>query len=113
MPIPSEIQILIARLNRELEETEQDALSGLNLVRQRLDLFPENETLIQFFSALSNLLFFVEITRRRIHNIIDRLAPDHVPAQIIQEAGEDLGFILGRVLEAKMNASQLKNRLED
>ncbi|AFY84457.1 hypothetical protein [Oscillatoria acuminata] len=113
MPIASEIQALIARINRELEETEQDALSGLNLVRQRLSLFPGNEILMQVFGALSNLLFFVEITRSRIHNLIDRLAPDNVPDQIIQEAGEDLGFILGRVLEARMNANQLKNRLED
>jgi hypothetical protein len=113
MPIPSEIQGLIDRLNRELDETERDAIAGLNLVTQRLSLFPENEILMQFFAALSNILFFVEINRSRISNLVEQISPNDVPAQVIQDAGEDLGLILGRVLEAKMNANQLKTRLED
>ncbi len=33
MPIPSEIQSLVNRLNLELETIEQEATEGLNLVR--------------------------------------------------------------------------------
>ncbi|MCL1468942.1 hypothetical protein [Argonema galeatum] len=32
--------------------------------------------------------------------------------RLLQDAGEDLELILGKVLEAKMNANQLKTRLE-
>lgn len=113
MPIPSEIQALIDRINRELDETERDAIAGLNLVRQRLSLFPENEILMQFFGALSNILFFVEINRGRISNLVEQISPNDVPSQVVQDAGEDLGLILGRVLEAKINANQLKTRLEN
>ncbi|MFB2918965.1 hypothetical protein [Aerosakkonema funiforme] len=112
MPIPSEIQALIDRINGELDETERDAIAGLNLVRQRLSLFPENEILVQFFAALSNILFFVEINRGRISNLVEQISPNDVPDRVIQDAGEDLGSILGMVLEAKINANQLKNRLE-
>ena len=113
MPIPSEIQALIDRLNRELDEIERDAITGLNLVRQRLSLFPENEILMQFFAALSNILFFGEINRGRISNLVEQISPNDIPVQVLQDAGEDLGLILGRVLEVKMNANQLKTRLEE
>ena len=113
MSIPSEIQLVIDRINRELDETERDAIAGLNLIRQRLSLFPESEILMQFFAALSNILFFVEINRGRISNLVEQISPNDVPAQVIQDTGEDLGLILGRVLEAKINANQLKTRLEN
>jgi len=35
MPISPEITDLVDRLNQELNETEQNAIEGLNLVRQR------------------------------------------------------------------------------
>lgn len=113
MPIPSEILALINRLNQELEQTEQDATEGLNLVRQRLSRFPDNLVLTQFFAALSNILIFVEIYRGRIQSIVERISPEDVPSEIIQESGEDLGIILGRVLEVKINANRLKTRLEN
>ncbi|MCL1463182.1 MULTISPECIES: hypothetical protein [Argonema] len=113
MPIPSQILALIDRLNQELEQTERDATEGLNLVRQRLSRFPDNVVLTQFFAALSNILLFVEIYRGRIQSIVDRISPENVASEIIQEAGEDLGIILGRVLEVKINANRLKTRLEN
>ncbi|MFB2920324.1 MULTISPECIES: hypothetical protein [Aerosakkonema] len=113
MPIPSEILALIDRLNQELEQTERDATEGLSLARQRLSRFPDNIVLTQFFAALSNILLFVEIYRGRIQSIVDRISPENVPNEIIQEAGEDLGIILGRVLEVKINANRLKTRLEN
>lgn len=42
MPIPSEINEIIQRLNQELNQIEQDATVALNLVRQRLVLFAGN-----------------------------------------------------------------------
>jgi len=113
MPIPSEIQALVDRLNQELDETEQDSTIALHLVRQRLSLFPTNEILIQFFGGLNNILLFVEINRGRIQNLVDRISSDDVSTEVVQDAGEDLGLILGRVLEVKMNANQLRNRLEN
>lgn len=113
MPIPSELQTLVNRLNQELDEIEQDSTIALHLVRQRLSLFPTNEILIQFFGALNNILLFAEINRGRIQNIVDRISSDDVSTEVVQDAGEDLGLILGRVLEVKMNANQLRNRLEN
>jgi hypothetical protein len=113
MPIPSEIQALVDRLNQELNEIEQDATAALNLLRQRLSLFPDNEILMQFFGALNNILLFTEIYRGRIQSIVERISPNYVSTEIIQDAGEDLGLILGKVLEVKMNANQLRTRLEN
>ncbi|MBC6421699.1 MAG: hypothetical protein GDA43_09090 [Hormoscilla sp. SP5CHS1] len=45
--------------------------------------------------------------------IVEQLSTDDVPASVIQEVGEDLGIMLGRVTEAKINANRLKNRLEN
>lgn len=112
MSIPSEIQTLVDRLNQELNDTEQYATAALNLVRQRLSLFPDNEILMQFFGTLNNILLFAEINRGRIQSIVDRISPNDVPTEIVREAGEDLGLILGRVLEVKMNANQLRTRSE-
>ncbi len=113
MPILPEIQALVDRLNQELNETEQEAIEGINLVRQRLSLFPDNEVLIQFLASLNNILFFVEINRGRIMNLVDRISPEDVPAEIIQDAVEDLGLILVRALEVKINANRLHTRLEN
>ncbi|MBD2315058.1 restriction endonuclease subunit S [Desertifilum sp. FACHB-1129] len=113
MSVPPEIQLILDRLYQELDETEREAIVGLNLVRQRLSLFPENEILRQLFATLSNILFFVEIHRGRISYIIEQISYNDTPAQVLQEVGEDLGLILGRVLDAKMNVNQIKNRLED
>ncbi|WP_199315323.1 MULTISPECIES: hypothetical protein [Oscillatoriales] len=52
MPIPSEIQDLIDRLNQELAETETDATQGLNLVRPILSQFPDNARMIHAMKQL-------------------------------------------------------------
>jgi hypothetical protein len=113
MPISPEITDLVDRLNQELNETEQNAIEGLNLVRQRLSLFPGNEILIQFFASLNNILFFVEINRGRIQNLVNRISSDDVPSEVVRDAIEDLGLILGSVLEVKMNANRLRSRLRN
>jgi len=107
MPIPSEIQNLIERLNQELAETETDATQGLNLVRPILSRFPDNARIIQFFAFFNNGLLFVEISRRRIQTSVERLEATDATAGDIQDVGEDLGTLLGRVLEAKIDGRQI------
>ena len=112
MPITPKIQALVDRLNQELDRTEQTATQGLNIVRQVLSLFPDNAIMIQYFAGLNNFLFFVEVSRSRIQTLVETISPDDAPAEVIQEAGEDLGTQLGRVLEAKRGVERILNRLE-
>jgi hypothetical protein len=112
MAIPSEIQALIAQLNQELDETEQEAADGLKLIRPLLSRFPDNVILTQFFAAFNNSLLFVEISRRRIRATIERVSLGDVTTEEIHEAGEDLATELGRVLEAKIGIRQIINRLQ-
>lgn len=113
MPIPSEIQAVVDRLNQEIDETEQVASEGVNIVRQLLSLFPDNAIIIQYFAALTNFLFFADNSRRRIQTILDSLAPPDVPAEDIQESGEYLATLLGEVLEAKIRVGRLLEQLEN
>jgi hypothetical protein len=53
MPIPSEIQSLVDRLDQELGEIERKATEGLNLVRPILSNFPDNVRLIQSFEGIT------------------------------------------------------------
>ena len=113
MPIPPEIASLVKRLNTELKIIEQEATEGLNLVRPILSSFPDNVRLIQFVALFNNGLLFVEISRRRIQAIAERLnAPDIATAEI-REVGEDLGILLGQCLEAKIRGRRILNILRD
>jgi hypothetical protein len=75
-----------------------------------LSRFPENLRLIRFFSLLNNILLFVEISRRRIQAIIERVSINVTPAEI-QESGEDLSSLLGQVLDTKTEVSQIIDAL--
>lgn len=113
MPIPPEIESIVERLNLELEITEQEANEGLSLVRPVLSSFPDNVRLIQFVALFNNGLLFVEISRRRIQAIVERLdAPDIMAAEI-QETGEDLGVLLGQCLEAKIRGKRMLDILKN
>ncbi len=68
--IPSEINFIVDKLNRELDEIEQVAIEGQNISRSILDRFPNNARLVQFFVTFSNALLFTELERRRIKSII-------------------------------------------
>ena len=113
MAVPLEINELIDRLKQELNETEQQATEGLNLLRPILSRFPDNATLIQFFSYFNASLFFVVDSRRRIEAIVEMLSSALSTADQIQEAGADMGSLLGQVLEVKINTNRLKTRLEN
>lgn len=112
MPIPPKIRQLSHQINQELEKIEQDATEGLNRTKLYLSQFPDNTLLLQFFAAFSNMLLFVEIYRRRVQTTLEQLDIANIPLEIIQETGEDLGMILGQVLEARINVKTLKNRLK-
>jgi hypothetical protein len=112
VPIPSEISDLVNRLNQELAQVAQDSTEGLNIAQQLLSQFLNNAILIQYLAYFNTTLFFVETSRIQIQNIVETISSAKVTAEEIQEAGEDLSTILGRVLEVKVNASRTKTRLE-
>jgi hypothetical protein len=69
--------------------------------------------IIQFVALFNNGLLFVEISRRRIRAIVERLtAPDITTAEIL-EAGEDLSMLLGQSLEAKIRGKIILDILKD
>jgi ABC-type transporter Mla subunit MlaD len=74
MFITPEIQTLVERLNQELGEIERTATEGEKLVRQLMSLFSNNASLIQFFAYFQTTRFFVENTRRRIDETIEKLS---------------------------------------
>ncbi|MFB2881433.1 hypothetical protein [Floridanema aerugineum] len=114
MPIPSELNSLIERLNQELDIIEREATEGLNLARVSMERFPNNFMLVQLFAFLNTSMFFVEASRRRIEISVEYLsASDVITAERIQEIGEDLAIELGQVLETKISVSRIKARLEN
>jgi hypothetical protein len=113
MAVPPEISNIIARLNQELTTIEQDATRGRNLLRSALDLFPNTDILVQFFAVLNNILFMAENYKGQIQTIVERISPDDVQADVVQDAGEELGDLLGRVLEAKIGMERIIARLEN
>ncbi|MFB2972564.1 hypothetical protein ACE1CD_26695 [Aerosakkonema sp. BLCC-F183] len=114
MPIPSEIRELIDRINQEINETEQEATEGISLVRPILSQFPENVALTQFFAYFSSILFFVEMCRtRRLPTIVEKISDSDVTDLEIKEAGEELGTLLGQVIEAKIGVRRIVERLQN
>ena len=113
MAIPPELSNIIVRLNQELTTIEQEATRGLNLLRPALNLFPNTDILVQFFAYLNNILFMAENYKRQIQTIVERISPNNVQTEIVQDAGEELGDLLGRVLEAKIGMERIIARLEN
>ena len=113
MPIPPKIANLIEQLHQEINQTEQAVTEGLQIARLKLNSFPDNSFLIQIYASLSNYLVFIEISRRRIDYSQVIVASETVAKIQIQEAGEMLSEILGRVLEAKIVVNKIKTRLEN
>jgi hypothetical protein len=111
MTVPKEVDALIERLNSELNQLEQGGTEGLNLVRFKLNLFQDNAILIQLFAYLNNVLLFAEIVRRSISYSSAILATGTVTDEQVREIAEDLSEQLGRVLEAKVAANRIRERL--
>ena len=113
MAIPDEITTTISRLNQELDNVNQLLTEGLNLARTRIEHYPDNITLIQLFATLNNYLMFVLTSRRRIEYALSILASELVTPLQIQSAGEDLAWLLGQVVEARIVIERVKSRLEN
>lgn len=113
MSIPSEIVSLIERLTHELDRIEQETREGLNLAQELLSRFTNNAILTQYFAYFSTIRFFVETSKQQVNTITDTLSAEDVPFEVIQEAGEDLGMLLGQVLEVKINVSRTKTSLDN
>lgn len=113
MEIPPPLRALIDQALVELDQIEQQASSSMQIINPLLSMFPENERLISFFATLTSFLFFTQTTRRQIQRLADllRQAPTS-PAQV-QEAGEDLSELMGRILEAKIRLDLINKALED
>ena len=113
MTITPEIRQISDQINEELTIIEQNAIHGLNLTHSYLSEFPDNAILLQFFGAFSNILVFVNVYKRRVQTTLEQLDIEDISPNKIQEIGEDLGTILGQVIEAKINVNTLRERLEN
>lgn len=112
MSIPAELRTLINQLNQELTQTEQQATEGLNRARKLLSQFSDNAQTIQFFAYFNTVLMFIENSRRRTQVILAGIATDEVSVKEIQEAGEDLGTLLGQAIETKIEVRRILSRLQ-
>jgi len=112
MPITPEFAELINRLNQELNQTEQQTAKGLNLARDLLSRFPNNAILIQEFAYLNVVSLFTEASRRQIRTAVETVSSADIPDEIIQETGEGLGNLLGRILEARLRVERFIKFLE-
>ncbi len=112
MPITPELAAVIERLNQELLQIEQQATTGLDRLRELVSRFPGNALLIQNFAYFNTALFFVETSRIQLQTAVETISPPDIPSEIVQETGEGLGTLLGRVVEVRLRAERLTNRLE-
>lgn len=113
MTLPSNFDALIKQLNSELDNLQSELSDSIELIRSRINLFPENIILIQLFATLNNYALFAENTRRRIQETIRYFSSKSLSDKELQEIGEDLSEQLGRILEAKIIVSTIKRRLSE
>jgi hypothetical protein len=113
MTLPSNLSTLLEQLDNELNILQEDLFQAIKLIRERMNLFPDNIASIQLFAVLNNYDLFVENTKRRIQEILQYLSTkDFLFETDIHEAGEDLSEQLGRILEAKIVIRNIRTRLE-
>ncbi|MDJ1172772.1 hypothetical protein [Roseofilum capinflatum] len=110
MTIPSELNVLINRLNAELDVIEAQGMEGLRLLRPIMSSFPDNTILIQHFAYLNTILFFVQSSRTQISDSLELITDATVSEERIQECGEMLSNLLGKVIEVKLKVETLVNR---
>jgi hypothetical protein len=113
MTLSSNLNSLVAQINNELNNLDRELTQAIELVRERIALFPDNVISIQIYALLNNYALFAENTRRRIQETLQYLTISKSPSdQDIKEAGEDLSEQLGQLFEAKIVVSNIKTRLE-
>jgi translation initiation factor 6 (eIF-6) len=114
MTLPSNFNLLVEQIDREITNLDTELSTAIQLVRARITLFPNNISSIQLFALLSNYALFSENTRKRIQETIRYLTTDEtLSSRDIEVAGEDLSEQLGRILETKIVISNIRKRLEN
>jgi hypothetical protein len=112
MTVPSNLNALVIQINAEINVLEQELSKAIELIRERVTLFPGNIVSIQIFANLTNYDLFAQNTKKRVQDIIQYIDDSKdISNQDIQELGEDLSEQLGRILEAKTVIVTIKNRL--
>lgn len=81
MPLPASFNTLLEQINKELNNLDLELYQAIELVRERLILFPDNIASIQLFVTLNNYALFAENTKRRIQEIIKYLAVSEILAE--------------------------------
>ena len=112
--LPSNLNRLVKQVYDELNELDNELAQAIELIRERMRLFPDNIISIQIFAILNNYLLFADNTRRRMQATVQYITmEDELSYEDIQEAGEDFSEQLGRVLEAKIVVNGIRIRLEN
>jgi hypothetical protein len=112
MNIPPSILHLSQQINSELDFIEYRANWGLAIARQLLEQFPNNTALIGLSANLGNGLFFVHSFKTRIETMVQGFSMQPASTESVQQLGEELSEILGRVLECKMTVDRSVSILE-
>jgi hypothetical protein len=113
MALPSNFNDLVHKIDIELDELNSVLTQSIRIVRERINLFPENIILMQLYSSLNNYALFAQNTQRRAQEAIQYLSVnENISEEDIREFGEDLSEQLGRIIEAKIVVSTIRNRLE-
>ncbi|WP_009633610.1 hypothetical protein [Synechocystis sp. PCC 7509] len=79
MTLPSNFDKLVEQLSNELNNLDIELYQAIELVREKIILFPDNIILIQLFSTLNNYAMFAENTKRQIQETLQLLAVKEIP----------------------------------
>lgn len=66
MTVPFNFNALVKQINNELNDLDRELSQAIELIKERITLFPDSIILIQLFATLNNYALFAENTRRRI-----------------------------------------------
>ena len=59
MTLPSNLNRLVKQVYDELNELDNELAQAIELIRERMRLFPDNIISIQIFAILNNYLLFI------------------------------------------------------
>jgi hypothetical protein len=91
MALPSNFNDLVQQIGIELNDLNSVLTQSIRIVRERINLFPENIILMQLYSTLNNYALFAQNTQRHTQEAIQYLAVNkNISEENIREFGEDL-----------------------
>lgn len=67
---------------------------------------------MRHFAYFNNVVLFIEIAQNKTQSIVDICTQENLTTEEIQEIGEDLGELLGRILDAKISSENIIKTLE-